>query len=280
MMNKFKESYNPKIDFRFLAFTNMKINPFESTYNLGKVFKGEIEAVTNNQIDMVKTKKAFEVFKNEGINKETIKKCLKLFNEVVTNAKIYVLVNYMNDLDTSNYYDYACKLFMFIIKKSLFGSITNKMAILMFNTIMYQNQTLPIIFYPHNMKSLDELINSGLSIESLKGILNSLFDMSVVYNTPHRLVTKDEIIDILLTSKKELEETFGVEHIIMTGSYVNGLYTEYSDVDLIATLKDKTVKKRLEQYLVNKFEMPVDVVLCDEEFTKTADLQKYRLGIF
>ena len=68
MMNKFKESYNPKIDFRFLAFTNMKINPFESTYNLGKVFKGEIEAVTNNQIDMVKTKKAFEVFKNEGIN--------------------------------------------------------------------------------------------------------------------------------------------------------------------------------------------------------------------
>ena len=39
-MNKFKDGYNPKIDFRFLAFANMNIDQFESSYNLGKVFKG------------------------------------------------------------------------------------------------------------------------------------------------------------------------------------------------------------------------------------------------
>lgn len=279
-MNKFKEGYNPKIDFRFLAFANMKINQFESTLSLMKVFKGEIKASTDNQIDMVKTKEAFETFKEKDITQDTIKECLDSFNEVITNTKIQMLMNYMNDLDKKNYFDYACKLFMFIVKKSLFGSITNKMAILIFNTIMYQNQTLPIIFYPHHMASLNELIHSGLSLESLKGIINGLFNTSVVYNTPHRFVPRDEIIDILLTNKIELEKAFNVEHIVLTGSYVNGLYSEYSDVDLIVTLKDKKLKIELEQYLEDKFEIPVDVVLSDDDFAKTVDLQKYRLGIF
>lgn len=279
-MNKFKDSYNSKIDFRFLAFSNMKINTFESTYDLGKAFNGEMKASTNDQIDIVKTKKAFEMFKVEGITKETIKKCLGLFDEVVSNIEIQMVINYMNNLSKNDYFDLACKLFMFIVKKSLFGTISNKMAILIFNTIMYQNKTLPIIFYPHNMKSLSELINSGLSIESLKGIINGLFDLSVTYNTPHRFVTRDEIIEILLANKIEIETTFGVSHISLTGSFANGLYNQYSDVDLIVTLKDKNIKKELEKYLENKFEMPVDVVLNYEIFTKTADLQKYRLGIF
>ncbi len=279
-MNKFKDSYNPKIDFRFLSFANMKINQFESTLSLLEVFNGELEATTNNQVDMEKTKKAFETFKDKGITQDTIKECLKSFNEVTTSTKIQMLMNYMNNLDMKDYFDYACKLFMFIVKKSSFGSITNKMAILIFNTIMYQNQTLPIIFYPHNMKSLDELIHSGLTLESLKGIINELFKTSVVYNTPHRLITKDEIIDTLLTSKTELEKAFNIEHICLTGSYANGLYSEYSDVDLIVTLKDKKLKKEIEQYLEKKFEIPVDIVFSDDDFAKTVDLQKYRIGIF
>ena len=169
----------------------MKIDQFESTYNLGKVFKGELEATTNNQIDMVKTKKSFELFKEKGINKETIMECIKTSNVVVTNTKLQMLINYINELDKSDYYEYACKLFMFILKKSLFGSINNKMAILIFNTIMYQNNTLPIIFYPHNMRSLNELINSGLSFESLKEIIKKHFHISIVYNTPHKLITRD-----------------------------------------------------------------------------------------
>jgi len=279
-MIKFKDTYNSKIDFRFLAFSNMKINTFESTYDLGKVFKGERKAITNDQIDIVKTKKVFEIFKENGINQDTIIECLKLFGEVVRNSEILMFIQYMNSLDKNDYFDYACKLFMFIVKKSLFGSINNRVAILIFNTIMYQNNTLPVIFYPHNMKSLSELINSGLSIESLKEIINDLFDISVRYNTPHRYVTRDEIIEILLKNKTEIETTFGVSHISLTGSFVNGLYNEYSDVDLIVTLKDKELKRELEKYLENEFEIPVDVVLSYELFTKTADLQKYKLGIF
>ena len=216
-MNKFKDGYNPKIDFRFLAFANMNIDQFESTYNLGKVFKGELEATTNNQIDMVKTKKSFELFKEKGINKETIMECIKTFNVVVTNTKLQMLINYINELDKSDYYEYACKLFMFILKKSLFGSINNKMAILIFNTIMYQNNTLPIIFYPHNMRSVNGLINSGLSVESLKEIIKKHFHISIVYNTPHKLITRDEIVEILLKSKSELENVYGVEHVTVTG---------------------------------------------------------------
>lgn len=280
MMNKFKDSYNPKIDFRFLAFSNMALDRFESTYDLGKVFKGELVATTNSQIDIIKTKKVFELFKEKGINKETIVECTNAFNIAVTNSKIQMFLNYGNELDKSDYFEYACKLFMFIVKKSLFGSINNKMAILIFNTIMYKNKTLPIIFYPHNMKSLNELINSGLSFDSLKEIIRKHFDVSIVYNTPHKLVTKEKIIDILLQNKKELEDIYGVEHVALTGSYANGLFTEYSDVDLIVTMKDKDKKDKAEEYFVKIFEMPVDIVLNDDEFTKAADLQKFRLEIF
>ncbi len=279
-MNKFKENYNPKIDFRFLAFANSKIDPFESTYDLRKVFDGEIKATTNNQIDMIKTKESFEMFKKEGFSKETIEKCLTSFNVIVSNSKVQMLLNYINKLDKSDYYDYACKVFMFIIKKSLFDSITNKLAILMFNTIMWKNKTLPIIFYTHNMKSLTELIHSGLSLESLKKILNHLFNISSIYNTPHQFVTRDEVIEMLLFHKNKLEELYDVEHIALTGSYANGLYTEYSDVDFIVTLKNKEKKKELINYLVKQLNMPVDVVLSEEEFAKTTDLKKYQLRIF
>ena len=66
-MNKFKDTYNPKIDFRFLAFTNMNLNQFESTYELKKVFNGEKEPVTQSQVDIKSTKIIFEIFKNQGM---------------------------------------------------------------------------------------------------------------------------------------------------------------------------------------------------------------------
>ena len=171
-MNKFKDGYNPKIDFRFLAFANMNIDQFESTYNLGKVFKGELEATTNNQIDMVKTKKSFELFKEKGINKETIMECIKTFNVVVTNTKLQMLINYINELDKSDYYEYACKLFMFILKKSLFGSINNKMAIK--NFLNECNTETKI----SNITQNDTEILNDFAGSLLKGMKNLDYDIS------------------------------------------------------------------------------------------------------
>ena len=76
-MMKFQDSYNPKVDFRFLAFTNMNINQYESTYNLRKVFNEEMEAITKDQIDLIKSKQAFKILKQEGINNKSLKKCCK-----------------------------------------------------------------------------------------------------------------------------------------------------------------------------------------------------------
>ena len=45
-------------------------------------------------------------------------------------------------------------------------------------------------------------------------------------------------------------------------------------------MKDKDKKDKAEEYFVKIFEMPVDIVLNDDEFTKAADLQKFRLEIF
>lgn len=279
-MMTFQDSYNPKIDFRFLAFTNMNINQYESTYNLRKVFNEEMEAITKDQIDLIKSKQAFKILKQEGINNKSLKKCLMLFDTCIPNSRIQSLINYSNELDNQDYFDYACKLFIYIIKKELFYSLNNKMAILIFNSILYMNKAIPIIVYPHNMQSLTQLINSGLSLEGVKEFMMKMSSISVKYNTKHEMVSRDEIISILLKNKTDIEREFTVNHVTLTGSYVNGLYTEYSDVDLIIEMKDKDKKKELENYLINLFKVPVDIVLSDDDFTNAEDLRRFRIGVF
>lgn len=279
-MNKFKDTYNPKIDFRFLAFTNMNLNQFESTYELKKVFNGEKEPVTQSQVDIKSTKIIFEIFKDQGINKKTIKECADIFNVNVSNYKIDYLIDYMNEIISDDYYEYACKIFRFIIKNLLFGSINSKIAILVFNTIMYNNNILPIILHPLDMKNICKLINSGLSLDSLKEILNGYFNMSVTYNTPHRLITKDEIYRFFGENKEKIKKSFDVKHISLTGSYANGLYNEYSDIDLIVSFKNKEKKSELKNFLKKEFGVPVDLVLSDEDFSNAEDLKKYREVIF
>ena len=279
-MMTFQDSYNPKIDFRFLAFTNMNINQYESTYNLRKVFNEEMEAITKDQIDLIKSKQAFKILKQEGINNKSLKKCLMLFDVCIPRCRIQSLINYSNELDNQDFFDYACKLFIYIIKESLFNSLNNKMAILIFNSILYMNKALPIIVYPHNMQSLIQLINSGLSLEGLKEFMKKMSSISDKYNTKHKMVSRDDIISILLKNKTNMEQEFYVNHVTLTGSYVNGLYTEYSDADLIIDMTDKDKKKELENYLVNLFKVPVDIVLSDDDFTNAEDLRRFRIGVF
>ena len=283
MSNKlpmFKDIYNQKIDFRFIAYSNMGKYVYECTYDDFMVYLGKNEPVNEIQNDIVKTKKMFELLKSNGINIETIDSCVLLFSLCFSIDKRDKLQNFLSKLNYINPFEDACELFMFIVKNKIFGEYTYKFAIVIFNAILFSNNILPIIFPLSYTFYLCELIESGLSLDSFEDIVVARFENSIIYNTPHELIDDNEAVKRIMSLKRDLVEKYGVKHIFITGSFAKKLYTKFSDLDLIIEMDNYDKIDEIEKYIANMTAIPVDAIRSDDPFTKLNDLQKYRIKVF
>lgn len=283
MSNKlpmFKDIYNQKIDFRFIAYSNMGKYVYECTYDDFMVYLGKNEPVNEIQNDIVKTKKMFELLKSNGINIETIDSCVLPFSLCFSIDKRDKLQNFLSKLNYINPFEDACELFMFIVKNKIFGEYTYKFAIVIFNAILFSNNILPIIFPLSYTFYLCELIESGLSLDSFENIVMARFENSIIYNTPHELIDDNEAVKRIMSLKRDLVEKYGVKHIFITGSFAKKLYTKFSDLDLIIEMDNYDKIDEIEKYIANMTAIPVDAIRSDDPFTKLNDLQKYRIKVF
>lgn len=283
MSNKlpmFKDIYNQKIDFRFIAYSNMGKYVYECTYDDFMAYLGKNEPVNEIQNDIVKTKKMFELLKYNGINIETIDSCVLLFSLCFSICKRDKLQNFLSKLNYINPFEDACELFMFIVKNKIFGEYTYKFAIVIFNAILFSNNILPIIFPLSYTFYLCELIESGLSLDSFEDIVMARFENSIIYNTPHELIDDNEAVKRIMSLKRDLVEKYGVKHIFITGSFAKKLYTKFSDLDLIIEMDNYDKIDEIEKYIANMTAIPVDAIRSDDSFTKLNDLQKYRIKVF
>lgn len=283
MSNKlpmFKDIYNQKIDFRFIAYSNIGKYVYECTYDDFMVYLGKNEPVNEIQNDIVKTKKMFELLKSNGINIETIDSCVLLFSLCFSIDKRDKLQNFLSKLNYINPFEDACELFMFIVKNKIFGEYTYKFAIVIFNAILFSNNILPIIFPLSYTFYLCELIESGLSLDSFEDIVMARFENSIIYNTPHELIDDNEAVKRKMSLKRVLVEKYGVKHIFITGSFAKKLYTKFSDLDLIIEMDNYDKIYEIEKYIANMTAIPVDAIRSDDPFTKLNDLQKYRIKVF
>lgn len=283
MSNKlpmFKDIYNQKIDFRFIAYSNIGKYVYECTYDDFMVYLGKNEPVNEIQNDIVKTKKMFELLKSNGINIETIDSCVLLFSLCFSIDKRDKLQNFLSKLNYINPFEDACELFMFILKNKIFGEYTYKFAIVIFNAILFSNNILPIIFPLSYTFYLCELIESGLSLDSFEDIVMARFENSIIYNTPHELIDDNEAVKRIMSLKRDLVEKYGVKHIFITGSFAKKLYTKFSDLDLIIEMDNYDKIDEIEKYIANMTAIPVDAIRSDDPFTKLNDLQKYRIKVF
>lgn len=283
MSNKlpmFKDIYNQKIDFRFIAYSNMGKYVYECTYDDFMVYLGKNEPVNEIQNDIVKTKKMFELLKSNGINIETIDSCVLPFSLCFSIDKRDKLQNFLSKLNYINPFEDACELFMFIVKNKIFGEYTYKFAIVIFNAILFSNNILPIIFPLSYTFYLCELIESGLSLDSFEDIVMARFENSIIYNTPHELIDDNEAVKRIMSLKRDLVEKYGVKHIFITGSFAKKLYTKFSDLDLIIEMDNYDKIYEIEKYIANMTAIPVDAIRSDDPFTKLNDLQKYRIKVF
>lgn len=283
MSNKlpmFKDIYNQKIDFRFIAYSNIGKYVYECTYDDFMVYLGKNEPVNEIQNDIVKTKKMFELLKSNWINIETIDSCVLLFSLCFSIDKRDKLQNFLSKLNYINPFEDACELFMFIVKNKIFGEYTYKFAIVIFNAILFSNNILPIIFPLSYTFYLCELIESGLSLDSFEDIVMARFENSIIYNTPHELIDDNEAVKRIMSLKRVLVEKYGVKHIFITGSFAKKLYTKFSDLDLIIEMDNYDKIYEIEKYIANMTAIPVDAIRSDDPFTKLNDLQKYRIKVF
>lgn len=283
MSNKlpmFKDIYNQKIDFRFIAYSNIGKYVYECTYDDFMVYLGKNETVNEIQNDIVKTKKMFELLKSNGINIETIDSCVLPFSLCFSIGKRDKLQNFLSKLNYINPFEDACELFMFIVKNKIFGEYTYKFAIVIFNAILFSNNILPIIFPLSYTFYLCELIESGLSLDSFEDIVMARFENSIIYNTPHELIDDNEAVKRIMSLKRDLVEKYGVKHIFITGSFAKKLYTKFSDLDLIIEMDNYDKIDEIEKYIANMTAIPVDAIRSDDPFTKLNDLQKYRIKVF
>ncbi len=283
MSNKlpmFKDIYNQKIDFRFIAYSNMGKYVYECTYDDFMVYLGKNEPVNEIQNDIVKTKKMFELLKSNGINIETIDSCVLPFSLCFSIDKRDKLQNFLSKLNYINTFEDACELFMFIVKNKIFGEYTYKFAIVIFNAILFSNNILPIIFPLSYTFYLCELIESGLSLDSFEDIVMARFENSIIYNTTHELIDDNEAVKRIMSLKRDLVEKYGVKHIFITGSFAKKLYTKFSDLDLIIEMDNYDKIDEIEKYIANMTAIPVDAIRSDDPFTKLNDLQKYRIKVF
>lgn len=283
MSNKlpmFKDIYNQKIDFRFIAYSNIGKYVYECTYDDFMVYLGKNEPVNEIQNDIVKTKKMFELLKSNGINIETIDSCVLLFSLCFSIDKRDKLQNFLSKLNYINPFEDACELFMFIVKNKIFGEYTYKFAIVIFNAILFSNNILPIIFPLSYTFYLCELIESGLSLDSFEDIVMARFENSIIYNTPHELIDDNEAVKRIMSLKRVLVEKYGVKHIFITGSFAKKLYTKFSDLDLIIEMDNYDKIYEIEKYIANMTAIPVDAIRSDDPFTKLNNLQKYRIKVF
>lgn len=283
MSNKlpmFKDIYNQKIDFRFIAYSNMGKYVYECTYDDFMVYLGKNEPVNEIQNDIVKTKKMFELLKSNGINIETIDSCVLPFSLCFSIDKRDKLQNFLSKLNYINPFEDACELFMFIVKNKIFGEYTYKFAIVIFNAILFSNNILPIIFPLSYTFYLCELIESGLSLDSFEDIVMARFENSIIYNTTHELIDDNEAVKRIMSLKRDLVEKYGVKHIFITGSFAKKLYTKFSDLDLIIEMDNYDKIDEIEKYIANMTAIPVDAIRSDNPFTKLNDLQKYRIKVF
>lgn len=179
---------NPKLEYRMLVFSNITRKKEASSFDDLMVLKKLREPVSKDEIELLKSRKILDSFKEKGINTETVKEFISEFNLCVDDSKVNIVTKYINDHEQKGFDD-ACELLMFVVKSKPFINFSYKFAIIAFNAILLRNSILPIIFYTYPALNLFELVESGLTIECLKDIIMQMFEKSIDYNTSHELIT-------------------------------------------------------------------------------------------
>lgn len=278
-LEKFKDGYNPKIDFRIIKFVNPFAKDDIEHFDQLEVFLGKKKAVTKTEKTFENLKKAYDTVSNDGISKEAIEEIAHLLD--FDSKKMEILADIDNKQENDLFK--AIDIFYFIARTQKFGVFNKAMAILLFNALLKKSGYIPVIFYRYQQTCLFKLVRGGLSKKTFRDILINFQVKSLQHNVRHRAITKEEVVTRFKESQKDLLDLFGITSVSLTGSIIDRTFNDYSDIDMLASFKEGMEKqnwKPAKIYLRKKIGMCVDVIDADSEFAKCQNIQKRKEKVF
>lgn len=273
-------SMNPKIPFKFLCMSNPKRNRLEGMFEKSKVYHGLKKPETNDERDLRLWQEIYRSFFLDDFFK-SLTKVSKALDQSFSEEKGKRLARELEISQNDEGPDAATTMFICCVRTGIFGIETSRVAACIFNWIMAKNGYLPIIFYHQSLSALAQFADAGMGRDDLEGMMTGLIPVSVRYNTKHRGYSPDELASELSGMRKRLKADHGVKHLWMTGSYVNGLFTEYSDLDIVVDVDAEEMDHpELERFLEQSLSMPVDVIDSRDIFCESKDIKRFRRRIF
>ena len=270
----------PKIPFKFLCVSNPKRNRLEGMFEKSKVYHGLKKPETNDERDLRLWQEIYRAFFLDDFFK-SLTKVSKALDQSFSEEKGKRLARELEISQNDEGPDAATTMFICCVRTGMFGIETSRVAACIFNWIMTKNGYLPIIFYHQSLSALAQFADARMGRDDLEGMMTGLIPVSVRYNTKHRGYSPDELASELSGMRKKLKADHGVKHLWMTGSYVNGLFTEYSDLDIVVDVDAEEMDHpELERFLEQSLSMPVDVIDSRDIFCESKDIQRFRRRIF
>jgi hypothetical protein len=265
-----------------ICFSDLERDYKENLYQQKLVFFDKKEPVTKVEYNLRTNKKLYEEVKS--VFNGTDCELNEIENLCLYESLQTVIRYYHNCTNTVDPYRIACMVFLFILRKKIFGDDSVKFAIYSFNSILELYNHLPIIFYPRTIIELSRIAKGNIVVDSLIQIMKGLSKISYTYNTVFPDLSLNELIEILENQKVYLNQKYSIESCELYGSYAREDYTKYSDVDMIVKSRTKEIdygglKCCLQKLLNRRVDLIVDKGMLNKKRMST-DFFSNRLKVF
>lgn len=278
MLKKYKETYNPKIDFRVIyLLTKVRVTG-KDYLELKSIFYQNKLSKTSFGKEFEKLFKVYNLLKS---NHYSISLFNQIYNILELNNKIDLneLINKLNFDNELN--DKICFIFRYILLNNTFNNYSYEMTSLIINSILVKNSYYPIMFNITYLTYIKDELEKGITDSSLIMILG-LFNDNLIYylNKYDDNLDKEKIIAIIYESKNELINQ-GINAVWLYGSFARGDYTNYSDVDLfVSSINNKNIDD-IKDIFVILLKRLVDIHLEENVFLGDFEkVKKERILIF
>ena len=267
------KGYNPKIDIKFLTHLSDDFNHFESELRIKQIYKGHKHPRNFYEKEFVQFRLAVDYIKSvPEFDKNSVSQVIKMFDSCVS----------VNDDDLSNLIKCLKKHFdddsletkteIFITSMKLLEHSDRQMSVslLFANTISIRNGNPPLIFFNKHKFAIKQIVlNYGYDQIKVFGVFKTAYASMKKYFRKHDYVSLKEITNNLLLQKDNLINSFNISSLSIYGSYSRDEATEYSDLDLLVTLKNDELlesypKLDLVEYLKDKIGLPIDITISQE----------------
>lgn len=270
MFRKINDFYNPKIDFKMIYFLNPKVDIKNNYYETRDVYMKNCNFVSEQGMWIKRLKKVYDYLFNNQLNiHEVFLIAAKEFDTKINKEKVDDIVKQYLNINHSDSIYLATWLLKTIIYESPLLNFSDELAILFFNSILKKNSYIPMIFLKDYRLFLKKLIFKKITISSLINVLSIYEDISIKYDNKYKLISKEQVVQIIKANKENLINNLDVTKVWIYGSFVREEANEFSDVDLYVKFSKKKSCEEIDEvqkFFENILERHVDMLIENEDY--------------